>query len=72
MSRYDFAKKMLDLLGKPTDKLIPVSCLHFDNNEIRPKNSTLNTGKAKSLLNEKPESFDFSIKKYLNNYSTYT
>lgn len=72
MSRYDFAKKMLDLLGKPTDKLIPVSCSHFDNNEIRPKNSTLNTDKAKSLLNEKPESFDSAIKNYLNDYSTYT
>ncbi len=72
MSRYDFAKKMLDLLGKPTDKLIPISCSHFDNNEIRPKNSTLNTDKAKSLLNEKPESFDSAIKNYLNDYSTYT
>jgi dTDP-4-dehydrorhamnose reductase len=72
ISRYDFAKKILTILKKPTDKLFPISSSQFDSNVCRPKDSSLNTSKAISLLTTKPEDFNSSIEKYFKNYSEYT
>jgi dTDP-4-dehydrorhamnose reductase len=67
MSRYEFAIKMLEVMGKKYDKITAIKCADFDSNVKRPKNSSLNTEKASSILREKPESFELSINKFLKN-----
>ena len=67
MSRYDFAKKLIQIIGKDSHNLIPISMKKFDKNNLRPKDSSLNTNLAMKILDEKPEKFELSIKKYLKN-----
>jgi dTDP-4-dehydrorhamnose reductase len=72
ISRFQFAEKMLMILNISPKKLVPISSKDFDLSNNRPKDSSLNTDKAKSILNEIPEECDFSIKKYLLKNSEYT
>lgn len=65
LSRYDFAKKLLHIMGSGNDKIIPVSHNEFDFGKKMPLDSSLNTDKARSMLSEKPESVERSITRYL-------
>jgi len=65
MSRYDFAKKMVSLSNFKNASLIPVSHNEFDFSKKMPKDSSLNTEKASSLLLNRPENVESSLKKYL-------
>lgn len=72
ISRFQFAEKMLMILNISPKKIVPISSKDFDLGNNRPKDSSLNTDKAKSILKEIPEECDFSIKKYLLKNSEYT
>jgi dTDP-4-dehydrorhamnose reductase len=67
MSRYDFAKKLVSLSNFKNTTLIPVSYNEFDFSKKMPKDSSLNTEKASSLLLNGPEKVESSLKKYLKN-----
>ena len=64
-SRHTFALELLKIMNISYDQIIPISQNSFEHIE-RPKDSSLNTDKASSLLNIQSESFKISIKKYLN------
>ena len=65
MSRYDFAKKLVSLSNFKDTFLLPVSYNEFDFSKKMPKDSSLNTEKAISLLLNGPEKVENSLKKYL-------
>jgi dTDP-4-dehydrorhamnose reductase len=69
MSRYDFAKKLVSLSNFKNASLIPVSYNEFDFSKKMPKDSSLNTQKASSLLHNTPEKVENSLKKYLKDIS---
>lgn len=66
MSRYEFGVKLLNKLNINTDKLIPVKRSEFSFAKTMPKDSSLNTIKAFSLLKEKPEDFEKSLDKCIS------
>lgn len=65
VSRYDFALSLLNMLKIPTDNIVKVKNSDIVGNENRPKDSSLNTDKATSLLKEKPETINESLAKYV-------
>ncbi len=67
MSRYDFAKKLISLSDFKNASLIPAGFNEFDFSKKMPKDSSLNTEKASSLLRNGPEKVEKSLKKYLKN-----
>lgn len=69
MSRYDFAKKLISLSNFKNASLIPVSYNEFDFSKKMPRDSSLNTQKASSLLHNGPEKVEDSLKKYLKDVS---
>jgi len=66
LSKYEFGKKLLKVIGVDDELLIPVSKDHFSFGHKFPTDSSLNTEKATSFLNNKPEKIEFSIKDYFN------
>ncbi len=65
VSKYEFGKKLLNIMNISEELLIPVAKDHFDFSKEFPNDSSLNTEKAKSLLNNKPEKIELSLKDYL-------
>jgi len=65
ISRYDFAVALLEKLDLSKDCLVPVSRNEFSFGKIMPKDSSLNTDRANSILDEKPENFQVSLEKYI-------
>jgi len=65
VSRYDFAIKLFNIFGLEKDNLIPVKTTEFSFGSKMPKDSSLNTEKASTMLKEKPELIETSIRKYL-------
>ena len=66
LSRYQFGIKLVNQMNLSNELLIPVSKNEFDFGNKLPNNSSLNTNKASSFLNEKPESVEKSLKHYCN------
>ena len=64
LSRFEFAKLLLKKLNID-QTLIEISMSDFDKNNLRSKDSSLNTSLANDKLNHKPESFEISLDKYL-------
>jgi len=71
MSRYEFGLKLLNKLQVDARKLIPIKKDEFSFGKIMPKDSSLNTEKAFSLLNEKPQNFEDSLKLYFESKVSY-
>jgi len=65
LSRYEFAKKLVTLAGFKQSFLVPVNRSEFKFSKKMPKDSSLNTFKVSSMLKEKPQKVETSIKKYL-------
>lgn len=65
ISKYEFGKKLLNLMDISEDLLIPVTKDSFDFSKEFPNDSSLNTKKANSLLNNKPEKIESALKDYL-------
>lgn len=66
MSRYDFAKKLLRFSKFKGTCLKPVSRNEFDFSKKMPRDSSLNTQKAASILKTGPEKIEESIKRYFD------
>jgi len=66
LSKYEFGKKLLKVMNVDDELLIPVSKDHFSFAHKFPNDSSLNTKKASSLLSNKPEKIELSIKDYFD------
>lgn len=66
MSRYEFGIMLLEKIGLDSNKLIPTKRTDFSFGKFMPKDSSLNTTKASSLLKEKPECVERSLDKYIS------
>lgn len=64
LSRFEFAEKLLKKLNKNLI-LKKISMTNFDKNNLRPKDSSLNTDLASKILDHKPENFEISVENYL-------
>lgn len=67
LSRYEFGRKLLEFSGLDKEKIIPSKRNEFIFGKYFPKDTSLNTDKAKEILDVQPEKIDISIKKYIQN-----
>lgn len=67
LSRYQFGQKLLELANLDKEKIIPSKRQEFDFGKYMPRDTSLNTDKARKLLKVTPEEVNSSIQKYLQN-----
>jgi len=61
ISRYDFAKLVADKLGLDKNLLKPTKIDDMTWKAKRPKDSSLDVSKATEMLNEKPQTIQYSL-----------
>lgn len=66
LSKYEFGKKLANIMGFSEQLLTPISKENFHFSYKFPKDTSLNIEKANSLLNNKPEKIECSIKDYFD------
>jgi len=66
LSKYEFGQKFLDKCGLSEKNIIPAKRSEFIFGKHMPRDSSLNTDKARKLLIINPEKLEVSMQKYLN------